>query len=46
VIRQPELLLTEVTKDKNIFCCRDLFVQPGLVMSSEPERCGYIRQPA
>jgi hypothetical protein len=38
VIRQPELLLTEVTKDEDIFCCRDLFVQPGQVMISEPGR--------
>jgi hypothetical protein len=29
VIRQPELLLTDVKKDEDIFSCRDLFAQPG-----------------
>jgi hypothetical protein len=46
VIRQPEPLLTEVTKDEDIFSSRDLFIQPGQVMISEPGRFGYIRQPA
>lgn len=35
MIRQPELLLTEVTKVDIIFCCLALFGQPGLKLISE-----------
>jgi hypothetical protein len=35
VILQPELLLSKVNKDENIFRCLALFVQFGLQMISE-----------
>ena len=37
VIRQPELLLSKVTEDENIFYSSALFVQPGLQMISEQD---------
>jgi hypothetical protein len=37
VIRQPELLLSKVTEDENIFYCSALFVQPELQLGSEQD---------